>query len=170
MYIYYIYMIIFIYTHSNKQAQGSLTFLDIAIHCHMLDLAEVSHQFKALCLSSGGCCLLGVSWLKLGGWLINQVGFKQLTHTHTQTQCCWWFRNPANRLISSLPSLKLTYHCHLKMMVSNRNLHFQGFIFRCYVSFREVIPYLQGFFLSIPGGALPLKQYHHHFIAGCVDS
>ena len=66
IYIYIIYMIIYKNTHSNKQAQGSLKFLDIAIHCHMLDLAEVSHQFKALCLSSGGCCLLGVSWQKKG--------------------------------------------------------------------------------------------------------
>ena len=34
-----------------------------------------------------------------------------------------------------LASLKLTYP--LKMMVSNRNLLFQGCIFRCHVSFRE---------------------------------
>ena len=34
-----------------------------------------------------------------------------------------------------LPSLKLTYP--LKMVVSNKNLLFQGSIFRGYVSFRE---------------------------------
>ena len=38
-----------------------------------------------------------------------------------------------------VPSLKLTNIAYspLKMMVSNRNLLFQRFIFRCYVSFRE---------------------------------
>ena len=78
----YLYIYIYNYIHiSNKQAQGSLKFLDIAIHCHMLDLAEVSHQFKALCLSSGGCCLLGVSWQKLRG-LAHQSGWLQTTHTH----------------------------------------------------------------------------------------
>ena len=38
-------------------------------------------------------------------------------------------------MIFKVPSLKLTWH--LKMMVSNRNLLFQGCIFRCYVSFKE---------------------------------
>ena len=48
-------------------------------------------------------------------------------------------------------SLKLTIS-HLKMMVSNRNLLFQGRIFRCYVSFREgFIPKFTRGFSTIPG-------------------
>ena len=43
------------------------------------------------------------------------------------------FESPGGKY--SIPSLKLTWH--LKMMVSNRNLLFQGCIFRCYVSFKE---------------------------------
>ena len=38
---------------------------------------------------------------------------------------------------SSRGTLPKTNSSHLKMVVSNRNLLFQGSIFRCYVSFRE---------------------------------
>ena len=40
-------------------------------------------------------------------------------------------------LISGKSTLLETNGLHLKMMVSNRNLLFQGCIFRCHVSFRE---------------------------------
>ena len=42
--------------------------------------------------------------------------------------------NVGSEILYTFPK---TNSSHLKMMVSNRNLLFQGFMFRCYVSFRE---------------------------------
>ena len=52
----------------------------------------------------------------------------------------WWLNgyvstNPSEKYGQRLLPRNLTWN--LKMMVSNRNLLFQGVIFRCYVSFRE---------------------------------
>ena len=47
------------------------------------------------------------------------------------------------KLKNSLPSLKLTV-CPLKMVVSNRNLLFQGSVFRGYVSFRVLLVMVKG--------------------------
>ncbi len=49
--------------------------------------------------------------------------------------------NETHHLDEVLATFKVTLpetnSSHLKIMVSNRNLLFQGSIFRCYVSFRE---------------------------------
>ena len=63
--------------------------------------------------------------------------------------------------LRKIPSLKLTWH--LKMMVSNRNLLFQGFIFRFHVCFLGCIPF---------SWAIPTSWLHPNlaFHAPCASS
>ena len=56
--------------------------------------------------------------------------------------------------LNKVPSWKLTQH--LKMVVSNWNLLFQGSIFSCYVSFREGTNYL-----NLPWFGLSQEVLHH---------
>ena len=64
-----------------------------------------------------------------------------------------------------LHSLNLTWH--LKMMVSNRNLLFQGSIFRFYVSFRG--GYMNGWFLWDFHGSVNIPLVPWESVMGMLD-
>ena len=73
---------------------------------------------------------------------------------------------------SSGATLPKTNSSPLKMMVSNRNLLFQGSIFRGYVSFREAMLNFAGgiitllFVISPVGGKTQLLRYYL-LLSGC---
>ena len=57
-------------------------------------------------------------------------------------------------------TLLKTNSSHLKMVVSNRNLLFQGSIFRCYVSSREGKPFFWEFLRGILWSTNPMEYWN----------